>query len=62
MPTSTELRKLNNYTEFKTKEGINGVINYIVSKVKLSYDVLLTAVKTAKQIARFEQKFEKKLG
>ena len=37
MPTSTELRKLNNYPEFKTKEGINGVINYIVSKVKLSF-------------------------
>ena len=56
MPTSTELRKLNNYPEFKTKEDINGVINYIVSKVKLSYDVLPTAVKTAKQIARFEEK------
>ena len=52
MPTSTELRKLNNYPEFKTKEGINGVINYIVSKVKRTYDVLPTKVKTAKHLKR----------
>ena len=62
MPTSTELRKLNNYPEFKTKEGINGVINYIVSKLKLDYDVLPPSVKSAKQIHRFKEKFDENFG
>ena len=55
---STQLRKLSLYPEFKTNEGIDGVINYLTS-IQKGFEPVYKRTLNTRQMNRYDEKFSK---
>lgn len=53
---STQLRKLSLYPEFKTNDGIDGIINYITS-IEKGFEPLYPKTLNTRQMNRYDEKF-----
>ena len=53
---STQLRKLSLYPEFKTNDGIDGIINYITS-IEKGFELLYPKTLNTRQMNRYDEKF-----